>query len=75
MLEFKIVRVDYSKNNLLKSDKAFAIVVSTHLIAEPDARRGVYLAVPEDMFVIANDISDATFQLNSYLTQQYGRKK
>jgi len=63
MKEFKVVKTTHKYSP--KPDKeAYAIVVSTHLRAEPDAKLGaVNLEDPDDMYIIALDINEAYISL------------
>ena len=75
MKEYKIILTQWMYSNLLDTKDAYAIVASTYLIAEPGAYRGVDLSNPDSMYVIANDIQDASDQLNEYLTLNIKRKE
>lgn len=58
MREYKIIKTTHNYSPY--EDKvAYAIVGTTYMRAEPDAKRGVYLDKSDDMFIIATDIKDA----------------
>jgi|19_taG_2_1085344.scaffolds.fasta_scaffold98695_1 hypothetical protein len=59
MREYKIVKTTHKYSK--KSNKiAYAVVVSTYLIAEPDAiLKTISTKNPDDMYVIANSYQDA----------------
>jgi len=62
MKEFKVIKAThlYSK---LEDNSAYAIISTTYLRAEPDAKHGVYLDNEEDMFIIAKDVTEANTML------------
>ena len=69
MKEFKVIKTThlYSK---LKDHLAYAIVSTTYMIAEPDAKHGVHLDNEEDMFIIAKDVDEAnTILINEIYNQ------
>lgn len=79
MKEFKVIETEHSYSNLAtntghKTTKAYAIVVSTHLIAEPDAIYGVHLSKAEDMFIIASSVEEAASMLNAHIDRTIGRR-
>ena len=59
MREYKVIKTVH-KYSPLENKVAYAIIVTTHLVAEADAKRGICLDNPEDLFIIATDITDAT---------------
>jgi hypothetical protein len=58
MKEFKVIKGTHQYSKLDKK-VCYAIVSSTYMVAECDAKRGVYVDNEEDMYIIAKDIADA----------------
>jgi len=62
MKEFKVIKTTHSYSNL-KDNVAYAIISTTYMTAEPDAKHGVHLDNEEDMFIIAKDVTEANVML------------
>ena len=57
--EFKVVKTTH-KHSPKPNKEVYAIVVSTHVLAEPDAIHGfISLGNPDDMYIIAYRVQDA----------------
>ena len=64
MKEFKVIKGTHPHSKL-EDGLSYAIVSTTYVVAEPDAKRGVYFDNEEDMYIIAKDIADADKMLVS----------
>ena len=62
MKEFKVIKTTHSYSNL-KDNVPYAIISTTYMTAEPDAKHGVHLDNEEDMFIIAKDVTEANVML------------
>lgn len=62
--EFKVVKTTHKHS---PKPNAYAIVVTTYLLAEPDSKEGVYLENPDDMYIIAHRMADAHLFLLEHL--------
>lgn len=58
MKEFKVI-TGIHPHSKLEDGLSYAIVSTTYMVAESDAKRGVYIDNKEDMYIIAKDIADA----------------
>ena len=64
--EYKVVKTTH-KHSPKPDKEAYAIVVSTYLLAEPDSEEGVYLENPDNMYIIAYRMADAHLFLLEHL--------
>ena len=69
MKEFKVIKTTHSYSNL-KDSVAYAIISTTYMTAEPDAKHGVHLDNEEDMFIIAKDVAEANVMLINKIHNQ-----
>lgn len=73
--EYKVVKCTHNYSNIDREGKlAYAIVATTHLVAEPDIKPTVCLDKENDMFVIAKSFDIAYQMLNEYISVTFGRK-
>ena len=68
MKEFKVIKTTHSYSKL-PYHLAYAIISTTYMTAEPDAKHGIHLDDEEDMFIIAKDIAEAHVMLINKMYQ------
>jgi hypothetical protein len=74
MKEFKVIKATHTYSSVA-TKQDYAIVATTHMVAEHDAQVSLGINGDDDMYIIAMNIQEAADILNQWVTKTLGRRE